>query len=79
MSIFVFAEPFFTYSLHVLNIRRKKKLGNFLVVQWLGLSASIMGVPGSIPSQVTKIPQTTQHGKKKKKKKVNNKIGTFPS
>ena len=42
----------------------------------MGLSASIMGVPGSIPSQVTKIPQTTQHGKKKK---VNNKIGTIPS
>ena len=37
------------------------------MVQWLGLSASIMGVPGSIPSQVTKIPQTTQHGKKKKR------------
>ena len=31
--------------------------GNFLAVQWLGLSAFTAGSPGLIPGQETKIPQ----------------------
>ena len=41
-------------------------LGNSLVVQWLGLSASITVDWGSIPGQVTKILQAAWHGQKKK-------------
>ena len=35
---------------------RNVGLGNSLVVQWLGLSASTARVPGSIPGWGTKIP-----------------------
>ena len=42
---------------------------DFLVVQWLGVSAFIAGGPGLIPGQGTKIPQATQYGQKKKKRK----------
>ena len=41
--------------------------GNFLAVQWLGLLASTVGGTGSVLGWGTKIPQTMQHGKKKKK------------
>ena len=37
------------------------------MVQWLRLPASKAGGVGSIPDQVTKIPQALRHGKKKKK------------
>ena len=43
-------------------------MGNSLVVQWLGFRASTAGGMGSVPGQGTKIPQTTQHGQKKKQK-----------
>ena len=42
-------------------------LGNSLAVQWLGLSAFTVEVPGSIPGQGTKISQAMLCGKKKKK------------
>ena len=51
---------------------KKTREGNSLVVQWLGLRASIAQgawVTGSIPGWGTKIPQAKQCGKKKKKKK----------
>ena len=38
-----------------------------LAVQGLRLRASTVGGAGFIPSQGTKIPQTTLHGQKKKK------------
>ena len=40
---------------------------NSLAVQWLGLRAFTAKGPGSIPGRGTKIPQTTWHGKEKKK------------
>ena len=46
------------------------KMGNSLVVQWLGLHASIAGGPGSIPCQGTNIPQAVQNGQRKKKRLV---------
>ena len=44
----------------------RTKIGNSLVVQWLGLHASIAGGPGLIPGQETRIPQALWCGKKKK-------------
>ena len=38
-------------------------LGNFLAVQWLGLSTSAARALGSIPSQGTKIPEALRHSK----------------
>ena len=46
---------------------RKSEDRNFLVVQWLGLSALTARGPGSISGWGTKIPQATQHGQKKKR------------
>ena len=39
-----------------LKLKKKKNLGNSLVVQWLGLCALTAEGPGSIPDQRTKIP-----------------------
>ena len=53
------------------NFKKRKKegnLGNSLVVQWLGLSASTAGAPGSIPGWGTKIPQAMQPKKERKKR-----------
>ena len=44
------------------NIYLKKQLGNFLVVQWLGLQAFTAEGLDSIPGPGTKIPQAAQHG-----------------
>ena len=41
--------------------------GDFLVVQWLGLLASTLEGMGTVSGWGTKIPQTMQHGQKKKK------------
>ena len=54
------------------SIRRRQ--GNSLAVQWLGLHASTAGGMGLIPRQGTKIPQATWCGQKKKKKKKTNKM-----
>ena len=43
-------------------------LGNFLVVQWLGLHAFTAEGPGSILDQATKITQDMWHGTHTKKK-----------
>lgn len=43
-------------------------LEDFPAVQWLGLSTSTTESPGSIPLQGTKIPQSTRHSQKEKKK-----------
>ena len=40
--------------------------GNFLVAQWLGLLASTLEGMGIVSGWGTKIPQTMQHGQKKK-------------
>ena len=48
---FIFSHLFFVF----LNF-----LGNSLVVQWLGLCASIAGGAGLIPGRGTKIPQAMQ-------------------
>ena len=48
----------------------KEMTQDFLVVQWLGVSAFIAGGPGLIPGQGTKIPQATQYGQKKKKERA---------
>ena len=45
----------------------KNSCGTSLVVQWLRLCASPIGVAGSIPGQGTKIPHAVQHGPKRKK------------
>ena len=47
---------------------KKSKMGNFLVVQWLGLRASTAKGPGSIPGWGTKILQAMWCSQKKKKK-----------
>ena len=48
---------------------KKVRLGNSLVVQWLGLSTcNVMGM-GSILGQGTNISEATRHNQKKKKKK----------
>ena len=39
----------------------KDDTGNSPVVQWLGLYTSTAGGLGSIPGQVTRIPQATPH------------------
>ena len=41
------------------------------MVQWLRQYAFNAGGTGSIPGQVVKIPQATQHGQKKKKSYAN--------
>ena len=55
--------------------KNKRKKGNSLSVQWLGLSGLTVGALGSIPGQRTKIPQATGHGTKKKKKKERERVG----
>ena len=47
--------------------KRKGGGGDSLVIQWLGLSASPAGGPGSIPGLGTKILHVCDSGKKKKK------------
>ena len=46
--------------------------GTSLAIQWLGVSTFAAMAPGSIPGQVTKIPQATQSSQKKKKRKKEN-------
>ena len=53
---------------HLLQFLR---MGNSLAVPWLGLDVFTAEGSGSIPGRGTKIPQATQHGQKKKKKKKN--------
>ena len=43
---------------------KKYIIGNFLVVQWLGLGAFTAKGPGSIRGEGTKIPQATWSDKK---------------
>ena len=43
-------------------------MGNFLVVQWLGLHAFTAKGLGLIPDQGTKITQAMWHGQKKNEK-----------
>ena len=43
-----------------LSNAKSPALGNSLVVQWLGLHASIAGGPGSIPGQGTRVLQAAQ-------------------
>ena len=45
------------------------KRGTSLVLQWLGLCASIAGGTGSIPGRGTKIPQAVWCGPKQRKEK----------
>ena len=59
-----FQENCFHGKEQELNIR----LGNSLVVQWLGLCAFTAEGAGSIPGWGTKIPQATRCAVKKKKK-----------
>ena len=49
------------------NLRKRK--GNSLEVQGLGLSTFTAVGPGSIPGQGTKIPQASKRGTPAKKKK----------
>ena len=51
-----------------------KKMENYLEVQWIGLWASTAGNMVLIPGQGTKILQAVQHGQKKKKKQLKNKV-----
>ena len=44
----------------------KKSTGTSLAILWLRLHASNAGGMGSIPGRGNKIPQATQHGKKKR-------------
>ena len=44
---------------------KEQELGNSLAVQCLGPGAFTAIAPGSIPGQVTKIPQGVQHGQGK--------------
>ena len=46
--------------------KNKKKKGNFLAVQWLGLHATTAGGPGSIPGWGTKLHKLSGAAKKKK-------------
>ena len=45
-------------------------IGTFLAVQWLRLHTVTAEVTGSIPGQVTKIPQAAWCSQKKKKVKM---------
>ena len=47
----------------------KKSTGTSLAILWLRLHASNAGGMGSIPGRRNKIPQATQHKKKKQKRK----------
>ena len=47
---------------------KKLKIGNSLVIQWLGLHIVTAKGPGSIPGGGTKIPQAAWHSQKKKKR-----------
>ena len=51
----------------ILQLKKESGLENSLVVQWLGLHASIARSPDSVLGQETKIPQAAWHGQKKKK------------
>ena len=54
-----------TEQLSMTMMKTKRYVGNSLVIQWLGLHASIAEGTGSIPGQGTKSPQATWHGQKK--------------
>ena len=47
-------------NVHVSDVYKKSKWGDFLVVQWLRLCASNVRGTGSIPGQETKIPHARQ-------------------
>ena len=64
---FPFDEKFTLMS--VFFTIKNNAAGNSLVVQWLGLRASTAWGMGSIPGWVTKIPQATRCGQKKKKER----------
>ena len=55
------------FSILELVEKKKRKKGNSLAVQWLGLSILTVGAPGLIPGPGIKIPQATQHSQKKKR------------
>ena len=59
-----------TEQLSMTTMKTKRYLGNSLVIQWLGLHASIAEGTGSIPGQGTKSPQATWHGQKKISKDI---------
>ena len=46
------------------------EIGNFLVVQWLGLQAFSAEGLSSVPDWGAKIPQAIQYGKRKKKMEI---------
>ena len=48
---------------------KKYIIGNFLVVQWLGLCAFTAKGPDSVPGRGTKILQASQCGQEKKQEK----------
>ena len=54
---------------HKSSYKRKVEGGTSLVVQLLRLQASTAGGTGSIAGQGSKIPHTTEHGQKERKKK----------
>ena len=47
--------------------KKKKRIGNSLAVQWLGLGAYTARGLGSIPGQGTNILQAVKYGQKKRK------------
>ena len=49
--------------------KKKKKKGNSLAVQWLGLHAFTAKGTGSVPGWGTKIPQASRGQKKQNKTK----------
>lgn len=52
-------------NLCILKVWKRRK-GISPVVQQLGLSVLVAKAPGSMPGQVTKIPQAAQQGRKEK-------------
>ena len=50
-------------------LKKRKKVGTSLAVQWLRLQVSNAGCVGSIPAQGTEIPYASQRGQKIKEKK----------
>ena len=51
---------------NIFQLKKKRYVGNSLVVQWLGLRASTAGGLGLIPDWGTKILQATWYSRKKK-------------
>ena len=62
ISILVIILQYKRVSNHHVVHFKSIQLGNSLVVQWLGLSTSTAGTPGSIPGRGTKIPKAAQRG-----------------